>query len=862
MNSSIASLFRAIDSLTVDLWRRLTTGLSDWARRAARRELLYTFLVLAGIKMVLERIFSGLDRIAAWVERAMLFVAMMLMTALAFNDYLAREVSNGLKIDGQMNMALLLLVVVGFFGASLATHERNHISVDAMDRVLSPGSARFVKRFTSLVAALLCFFFVGAARDAVTEQSADTFEGAKVYAPLVLPVNLAVDLIGEAVALDDDGDGLPNHIEVWKIGTDPHLADTDGDGTDDRTELLGPDGAPMTFDEGDPLNAPDATETREFERPEGLIELEWASTWTQRLLLLPIGEKYGAGTEYASLEAWETAQYDKGLEFDVLPPAFARVEAGDKFPLWIPLQLIVYAFALMGLRFAAQVLYPPTPQGPGIPDPSVQSVGRKPIDVVFAGGFPGALVALALGAWWGSGALILVACILLVLLGSPLFVAVGVGTMASWVLIRENSTSVVVSDVFEATKKQELLAIPFFVLAGNLMTKGSIAKRLIDFTKTVLGPLPGGLGAGAVVACAFFAAISGSSPVTVIAIGSILFPMLVREGYPERYSMGVLTAAGGLGIIIPPSIPMIVYAIVVARNPNALKMTLPDGSTEMANLAPDKLFSAGILPGLFIATVLIAYTFFVTWPRTPEALEAHRASLGREEGSWLARSGRAFLRSIPSLMLPVLILGGIYGFLDLNVIGIPFALTFTVTEAAAVAVVYALVVELLVNRELKPKDVPSVVSESAVMMGSLFLILVIAISLNRFFVFEQVPDRATEWMLARVSTPLGFLIMVNLFLLALGCVMDILSAILIVAPLLAPIAASYGIHPVHFGIMFIVNLELGYLTPPMGINLFVASTVFERSIVDVIRAIVPFLLLMLFCLAVIVAFPWLSLAFY
>jgi C4-dicarboxylate transporter DctM subunit len=211
-------------------------------------------------------------------------------------------------------------------------------------------------------------------------------------------------------------------------------------------------------------------------------------------------------------------------------------------------------------------------------------------------------------------------------------------------------------------------------------------------------------------------------------------------------------------------------------------------------------------------------------------------------------------------MLPVIVLGGIYGWVDLTPLGIDFKIAFTVTEAAAVAVVYALFVELLINRELSVRELPKVFSDSAVMMGSLFLVLVIAISLNRFFVFEQIPEQATAWMLEHVDSQLTFLLMVNLFLLALGCVMDILSAILIVAPLLAPIAASYGIDKIHFAIMFIVNLELGYLTPPMGINLFVASTVFERPILDVIRAVVPFLLLMLFCLVVIVAFPSLSLA--
>ncbi|MEZ4316536.1 MAG: TRAP transporter large permease subunit [Myxococcota bacterium] len=858
MQNLVSSLFRSFDRVTVDLWRSITGAARSWRERAVSRELLWLVLGVTFVKVVLDEVFGRLNRAAAFVERGLVLVAMLTMTFLAFNDYLTREAVVLFEADGQMNIALLLMVVVGFFGASLATFENKHIAVDAVDRVLSPPSARFVKRFTSLVAAGLCWMFVSASQEAVLNHSHDSFEGAKVWSPLVGPVNLAVALVGTATPVDSDADGLADHKEIWKVGTDPFAADSDGDGLDDKAELYGPDGAPDTFDEGDPLNAPDATEKREFKRPPGKMELQFDTGWLQALLLLPSGDRFGEGTPHASQEEWENAQFEAGLEFDELPPAFVWVKAGDRFPLWIPLQVIVYAFALMALRFLGQAIYPPSSVPMGLEEPVAGT--RKPVDVVFAGGFPGALVALGLGAYFGSGALILVGSILLVLLGSPLFVAVGVGTMASWVLLRENSASVVISDVFEATKKQELLAIPFFVLAGNLMTRGSIARRLIEFTKTVLGPVPGGLGAGAVVACAIFAAISGSSPVTVIAIGSILYPMLVAEGYDDRYSMGVLTTAGGLGIIIPPSIPMIVYAIVVSRNPNALTMALPDGTTETVSLDPAALFKAGILPGLFIALVLIVYTFFVTWPRTEAGLAAHRASQPTDQGAWAARTARSFVRSVPSLALPVLILGGIYGWLDLSGFGIPFALRFTVTEAAAVAVVYALFVELVVNRELKLKDVPDVVSESAIMMGSLFLILVIAISLNRFFVFEQVPDAATQWMLARVSTPTGFLVMVNLFLLALGCVMDILSAILIVAPLLAPIAASYGIHPVHFGIMFIVNLELGYLTPPMGINLFVASTVFERSIVDVIRAIVPFLFLMLFCLAVIVWVPWLSLA--
>jgi C4-dicarboxylate transporter DctM subunit len=306
--------------------------------------------------------------------------------------------------------------------------------------------------------------------------------------------------------------------------------------------------------------------------------------------------------------------------------------------------------------------------------------------------------------------------------------------------------------MFEATKKQELLAIPFFVLAGNLMTAGTIAERLIEFAKAGMGRLPGGLGVGAVLSCAFFAAISGSSPVTVIAIGTIIFPMLIQAGYSERYATGVLTTAGSLGIIIPPSIPMIVYAIVVSGIPS------------VGVVDPSVLFKAGIFPGLFIAAVLTLYTFYLTWPRPgePSPITAQAPT-----GPYFQEVGRAAVRGIPSLMLPVLILGGIYGWVDLSFIGIDFAIRFTVTEAAAVAVVYALFVELVINRELPWRDLPKVFWDSAIMMGSLFMILVIAISLNRFFVFEQLPEAATAWMLEHVSSQLTFLIMVNLFLLAL-----------------------------------------------------------------------------------------------
>jgi C4-dicarboxylate transporter, DctM subunit len=752
----IGGLFAVVDTVVYGVRDGVKNGWRNLVNGPLRGLAIALIIGVTGLVVILEQLFSLLDRLVDRLERVLIFIAMFGMTFLAFNEYLQREVftpgpDSAWAIEGQMNFALLLMVVVGFMGASIATRERGHIAVDAMDRVLSPNAARSVRRLTNLIAAGLCWKFTTGSWHAVFTHSQDTFEGAKVWWWLVAPIN-------------------------------------------------------------------------------------WATS------LVP-GEKFGPGTPYPGVGDWEDAMFDKGVEWDALPAAFQMVEAGERFPLWIPLMLLAFTFCVMSFRFLGHALYPPIPvfsKSRGV------KTTRRVVDVVLAGAFPGALIAMGLGAWLGQGVLIVLASVLIVFLGAPLFVAVGVGTLASWVLLRDGSSETVISDMFEATKKQELLAIPFFVLAGNLMTRGSIAERLIELARSAVGWLPGGLGVCAVLACAFFAAISGSSPVTVIAIGSILFPMLIAEGYDEKYSIGVLTTAGGLGIIIPPSIPMIVYAIVVGGNP------------AVGAIDPATLFKAGILPGLFIASVLILYTLYMNWPRPGATTEKSPAAPPTEDKASIAL-GTILVRGLPSLMLPVLILGGIYGWLDFSPLGLDVAIRFTVTEAAAVAVVYALFVELIINRELKLKDLPSVVSESAVMMGSLFLILVIAISLNRFFVFEQVPDRATAWMLSHVDSQLTFLIMVNLFLLALGCVMDILSAILIVAPLLAPIAASYGINPIHFGIMFIVNLELGYLTPPLGINLFVATTVFDRPLIDVIRSVIPFLCLMLFCLFVIIWFPSLSL---
>jgi C4-dicarboxylate transporter DctM subunit len=395
---------------------------------------------------------------------------------------------------------------------------------------------------------------------------------------------------------------------------------------------------------------------------------------------------------------------------------------------------------------------------------------------------------------------IILACLLL---GQPLYVLMGTLTLACFYFVvgyqEAGELVVVVDKILELASKEVLLAIPFFVVAGEIMTQGSLAERLINVARAAFGFMPGGLAVAAVAGCIFFAAISGSSPVTVIAIGSIMVPALIKSQYPERFSIGLLTTAGSLGILIPPSIPMIVYAIMVGT-------TTP--------MDPKDLFLGGVVPGALIGGMLAAYAIYTGWrhklPRDPFSIPHIMREMSR--GFW-------------SLLLPVIILGGIYS-------GV-----FTTTEAAAVSVVYALAVEMFIHRELKPKDLMSVAQNSMTVMGALLLIIGLAIGLNHVLVEEQVPDRMVEWLQTLDLSRTGFLIITNFFLLVLGCFMDIMSAILIVAPMLAPMAESMNIEPIHMGIIFIVNLEIGYLTPPLGLNLFVSSTLFRKPLGEIIKSV-------------------------
>ena len=423
----------------------------------------------------------------------------------------------------------------------------------------------------------------------------------------------------------------------------------------------------------------------------------------------------------------------------------------------------------------------------------------------------------------GKGGLLAAAIIAAALVGAPLFVLIGIGTLGSlflWSHFRDiNQFTIIIEGIRSLADSPTLLAIPFFIMSGAVMSRGQISQRLIDFAQALIGWVPGGMAMSGVIACMLFAAISGSSPATVVAIGSMMGPALIAAGYQERFSHGLLTSAGSLGILIPPSIPMIVYPIV----------------NQGAVIEVERLFASGFGPGLVMGSILIGYSFYhgVRDKVPTEAFRFKKLAAATRDGFW-------------ALMFPILILGGIYG-------GI-----FNAVEASAISVVYAVVVEVWLHRALKLKDTPGIFGEVGVFLGSFLVILVMALALGEFLEKEDIPALMVEWIQSKDLAYWQFLLLLNVMLLAVGMMMDILSAMFVFVPLLAPIAASMGIDPMHFGIIFIVNLEIGYLTPPVGLNLFVASALYEKGLGHIIRSVAPFVGLMLIGLALITWYPQLS----
>ncbi len=408
------------------------------------------------------------------------------------------------------------------------------------------------------------------------------------------------------------------------------------------------------------------------------------------------------------------------------------------------------------------------------------------------------------------------ALFVLAVLGAPLFSIIVSSAMLGLASEDTDLMSVAI-DILGIADLDFLVAIPLFTFAGYLLSESQAPKRLVRMTGSLLGWMPGGLAVVALTACAFFTAFTGGSGVTIIALGAILYPALQQDGYSDRFNLGLVTSSGSLGLLFAPSLPIILYGVV-------------------SEVPIDKLFLAGILPGMLMLMTLSGYSMWVN-----RGIRKPLSSFsGREIGA-------AIRESIWEIPLPFVVLGGIYsGFL-------------LVSEAAAITALYVFIVEVVVHREIPWRELPRIMRSSMVLVGGILIILGVSMASTNYMISAEIPQMLLEWVSNLVSSQTSFLLLLLLFLLVLGAILDIFSAIVLVVPLILPIAAGFDVHPVHLGIVFLAAMELGYLTPPVGLNLFISSYRFEKPILHVYAATFPFLMILLMSVILIAFWPSLSL---
>ena len=408
--------------------------------------------------------------------------------------------------------------------------------------------------------------------------------------------------------------------------------------------------------------------------------------------------------------------------------------------------------------------------------------------------------------------------LIVALLGTPIFIVMGLFSLVAFYFAEIESSAVIV-EIYRLASAPTLLTIPLFTFAGYMMAESKSPARLLRLAQAGLGWMPGGVAIVSLVVCAFFTAFTGASGVTIIALGGLLYPMLTKENYSENFTLGIITTSGSLGLLFPPSLPIILYGLVAKQD-------------------IDQLFKAGLLPGILLIVVLSVW-----------AIIQNKGAVATEKKAFeMAEFKEAAKGSFFELLLPVGVLTAIYGGFT------------TVSEAAALTAAYVLVMEFVIYKDLSfKKDFSRIIYDSLSLVGAILLILCLALGVTNYLVDEEVPMKLLEFMRQYIESKYVFLIFLNIFLLIVGCMMDIFSAIIVVVPLILPIAQDFDVHPIHLAIIFLTNLEIGYITPPVGINLFISSFRFKRPVTDLYKATMPFLILLLFALIIITYIPELSL---
>ena len=419
--------------------------------------------------------------------------------------------------------------------------------------------------------------------------------------------------------------------------------------------------------------------------------------------------------------------------------------------------------------------------------------------------------------------LIIAILILFALLGAPLFSIIIAAAMTGF-YSGGIDLSVMAIELYRIADTPILIALPLFTVAGYILAESNTSKRLVRLTQALFGWMPGGLAIVAFIVCALFTAFTGASGVTIVAMGALLYPALMQAGYTDRFSLGLVTTSGSLGLLLPPSLPLILYGVIAQQMGGGDEISI------------ERLFVAGILPAILMILLLSLWSI---WTNRKNRIPFIRFSL--------QKALSAVREAIWEIPLPIFVFAGIYtGF-------------FAVSEAAAVTAMYVLIVELFIYKEIRFSQLAAIIKESMVMVGGILLILGVSLGFTNFLIDAEVPAKLFELCQTFVSSKLVFLILLNIFLLILGAMLDIFSAIIIMVPLMLPVALEYGVDPVHLGIIFLANMQIGYLTPPVGMNLFIAGYRFNKPIVTIYMATIPFMMVLLLAVLIITYWPWLSL---